>query len=197
MNEEDVKKIRLQDCPTEHKKWKTLSEYRMEISPLINNLTSNFFDYYNIVEKIAEQLMALDYLISLELWLIPFSTIGKRHKSIFIQQLCSVYESLLELFVNNQINQVKNLYPIINNETLNNKFNTLGILVKKIDKTNIFNAKQVKYLKDLAEYRNLIHLSKKETNEIIEWFNQQSTKDLREQLDKFVTFMEKNIKNDD
>ncbi len=129
-NNEEIflEKIKLQDCPCDCKKWKkSLEDYRLEMNNLFGNY--NFSNFSNIKERLAIRLMSIDYLISLELWLRPFSVIGKSHKEIFIQQIASVYEVILEILLNHSLSLVKKDYKIIKNKTLDKKINTLGVLI--------------------------------------------------------------------
>lgn len=190
-----MENIKLQDCPKEFKKWKKLGDYRMEINSLVGASNLRFLESFSLIEKISEQLMCIDYLISLELWLKPFSVIGKRHKSIYIQQIASIYEVLLELLLNSKLEKITHIYPIINSEVLNRGYNTLGTLTKKFKKAKIFTDKQIEYLENLSEYRNLMHLSKEQMKKTIEWADNQDTQNMRNILDVFIKDITKKIRH--
>ena len=138
--------------------------------------------------------MALDYLISLELWLSPFSVIGRRHKSIFVQQLASIYEALLEVLLDHEIHKVKDGKPILNKQTLDRRPNTIGVLVKKFRHTDIFTEGQLDYLKKVADFRNLVHLNRRETQEIRDWAAGQSMTRMRKVLNDFIHFIFNGLK---
>lgn len=169
----------LANLPSKYKRWKTLNEYRSEW---------NFIENREIRERIAEQRMACDYLLSLYLWLKPGLTILDSHKHALIQILGSIYEGALVDLLN------KKARTMIDDKLTNSliakiKINKLSFyeLIDIADKGGcLIGWKQ--YLSEVREIRNWIHLSKSK-KEGIELINK-SMEELIEDLNKFRDFIE-------
>jgi len=137
--------------PSEYKKWITLQNYRNRWS---------FMGNLEMLEAVAEQEMALDYLWSLYEWLQPKLVLEFSHKLIFIHSLATIYEAILiDLFK----------YKISNNNedkfllTISDHFNKegFGSLVYMSYKAEIIDDNWHDYLTELVQVRNFTHLPKR------------------------------------
>jgi hypothetical protein len=178
MDKNLVEKIQLSDLPYKYRKWKSLYEYRQTILFLPSLMR----------DKVAEQLMACDYMLSLELWLKPTSVIAKRHKRIFVQQIASVYEGIIDFFLDKKI---KNLHEesILAKEISSKNFVEYRRFNKSIDLMSSIEAispEGKEYLIKICEVRNYIHLSKNERGEIIKWLDENSSNEIRSKLNIFI-----------
>ncbi|MEI6280895.1 MAG: hypothetical protein WCP17_02760 [bacterium] len=186
MDEELIEKIELNSLPSKYKKWKTLFSYRNRVD----------FLPLQMREKVAEQLMACDYMLSLELWLKPFSVIEKRHKRIFVQQIASIYEGIIDSFLSNRIQKSLNNDVLVKEITKKSRFIdyrtfiTSISLLEKIGKISSWKD----YLIKVAEVRNYIHLSKEEQVDVNQWLTAQSSEAIRLKLNDFIEYAKINLK---
>ena len=186
MDKDLIEKVQLSDLPYKYRKWKSLYEYRQTILflPLLMR------------DKVAEQLMACDYMLSLENWLKPSSVIEKRHKRIFVQQVASVYEGIIDFFLDEKIKKLHE-ESILAKEISNKSFIEYRRFNKSIDLMNSIGAisyEGKEYLIKICEARNYIHLSKNERGEIIKWLEENSSDSIRLKLDIFIEHIKNKLK---
>ena len=185
MDTELIEKIELNHIPAVHKKWKTLHEYRQVVS----------FLSYAMREKVCEQLMACDYLLSIELWLKPFSVIQKRHKLIFVQQVSSIFEGVIDNYLDKKID-IARQDLLVREISANGKYTsrrTFGTSIDLLKKLGLLSDPNYKYLVKLSEVRNYIHLSKEVNDDVMKWLDSQTSSEIRHKLDRFLNFASKKI----
>ena len=181
MDKELIKNIQLNNIPTEYRKWQTLQYYRGEVD----------FLPHLMKEKVCEQLMACDYMLGLQLWLKPVSVIYKRHKLIYVQQIASVYEAIIDSYLSKVIDEMIIVYPVLAETIINKRYTeyrTLSTSLALMDKMGKIDLKWKKYINKIAEVRNYIHLKKEEKEEVTTWLNARSSDDFKENLNRFIIF---------
>lgn len=174
----------LASLPTKYKFWKTLGEYRSEWH----------FLPYALKQRVSEQCMAFDYLLSIGEWLNPSLTIGEKHKIIIVQTLASIYEGVLSCIIDHKISNEKKVNPLFevtfNNDRYGEK-RTFGPTLKLALKIGIIDSHWSSYLGQINEIRNWIHLSKEAEGPLLKWLYKQKTSSFREKLEEFRLLMEK------
>jgi hypothetical protein len=184
MDKELIEKIELNHIPTVHRKWKTLHEYR-QITDFLPHV---------IREKVCEQLMACDYLLSIELWLKPISVIQKRHKLIFVEQVASIFEGVIDNYLDKKISilhQDSLAREICHDKYI--KYRTFNTSIKLLKKLDLIKEVAYNYLIKLAEVRNYIHLTKDVKDDVMAWLDNQSSQDIRSNLDSFLNHARRKI----
>ena len=175
----------LANLPIEFKCCKTLSEYTSEWE----------FLPFSLRHRIAEQCMACDYLMSMELWLQPKLTIQQGQKIILIQGLASIYEGVLDHILDQVIIKEKAKTPllnvIINKEKFDSDFRTFGPILKACIAAGIINGNWSSYFGQIREVRNWIHLSNEKKGSLLTWINRQDCRDFRIKLEDFRKYIKK------
>lgn len=186
MDKNLIKTIELKDIPYEYKKWKTLFEYRNDISFLPSLMR----------DKVAEQLMACDYLLSLEIWLKPISIINKRHKRIYVQQIASVYEGIIDSFIEKEILALHKENILAKELSSKNlvEYRTFHKSIELVSKIKSIDSEWKEYLIKICEIRNYIHLSKDERIEAFQWLENNSSESIRLKLDDFIIYAKDKLK---
>ena len=174
---------RLADLPTEYKCWKTLNEYRSEWS----------FLPYSLRYRVAEQCMACDYLMSMEIWLQPGLTIQQSQKIMLIQGLSSIYEGVLSCLLDNVISNEKQLNSLFKTCVDKEKYDcdnrTFGPTLRACIAAGLIDESWSSYLGQIREIRNWIHLSNETKGPLLSWVNGQTCHDFRIKLNEFNKFI--------
>ena len=136
----------LGNLPSKYKKWRTLFAYRKDWSFIKNR---------QILERICEGTMALDYLYSLLLWLEPGLTLGYAHKFLCVQNAVSIIEAVLFDYLCRFINETKDTF--LKDELSKSPSNKIRYILKK---KGILDSYWDNYIEELSELRNYIHLTK-------------------------------------
>lgn len=177
----------LGNLPPEFKYWRTLSEYRGEWHFLPSALRN----------RIAEQNLATDYLMSLEVWLQPISTIQEKQKIIYIQSLASIYEGVLSYSLRKRLEEEEQSSPlfkaVMDRKMFSDTGMTFGPTLKGSYAAGIIDDAWSSYFGYIREIRNWIHLSKEQKSQLMIWVRRQQYIDLRAKLNDFRAFIESNI----
>ena len=178
----------LANLPPEYKFWKPLDDYRKQWNFLPAALR----------DRIAEQCKACDYLMSLDVWLEPESTVGLSQKIMFIQSLASIYEGVLYHALRNLLAEEKAANPlfgeVMDPDRFGEKSMTFGITSKVSMVANIINKDWSDYLGYIRNIRNWIHLSTAQKGPLKTWAERQDYADLRLKLDEFRDYIKSRIK---
>jgi len=171
--------------PAEYKKWTTLQNYRNQWS---------FMGDLEMVEAVAEQEMALDYLWSLYKWLQPKLVLKFSHKLIFIHSLATIYEAvLIDLFKYKILKDNKDKFLLIISNHFNKEHFTR--LIDMSYKAEIISDSWRDYLLELGQVRNFMHLSKRNYSGRGKLKRdplfRKSLKDLKRDLIRFRNFIKK------
>jgi hypothetical protein len=148
----DICADKLTYLPKKYKQWRnTLQNYRNQWS---------FMNDLEIIEAVAEQEMALDYLWSLHKWLQPKLVLEDSHKLIFIHSLVSIYEAIFIDLLKYKIkgNRQEEFLCTISEHFNKENFNSLVCIMHKAE---IISDGWRNYLIDLSQIRNFTHLSKR------------------------------------
>ncbi|MCK5215627.1 MAG: hypothetical protein KAR05_09770 [Candidatus Omnitrophica bacterium] len=178
----------LHRLPREFKKWKTLQAYRKEWKCMYRYTT------YTHISKLTEQCLMCDYLVSLDLWLEPFSIFKERSKIILVQLLASIYEAVLGHIINVKIAEEKNKSPLFNTTFYEEKFGdkrTFGPTLKISNKIGLLAPKWSEHLGKINKIRNWIHLGEKEIGPLKTFLERESCETLRGKLDEFRNYIDK------
>lgn len=140
--------------------------------------------------KIAEQLGAIDYFISLQNWLQPRFVFADIHKRLTLTLIAGIYECVLE--------NMRNI--VVRQEYENSKLLKHFIPVEKIEKRDddkfevfINDACEMKmidndwkeHLHRVREIRNWLHLSKERKENVKDWFDKLDLNEVRNRLEQF------------
>jgi len=174
----------LANLPPEFKCWKTLNEYRVDWG----------FLPFSLRHRIAEQCMACDYLMSLEIWLQPVLTIKQVQKIMLIQGLASIYEGVLSYILDQVIAKMKGEQPLLrvalDKERYDTEFRTFGPTLKACQVANLISNDWASYLGQIKAVRNWIHLSNENKGPLLSWINKQDCQDFRIKLSEFNKYIQ-------
>ncbi len=167
--------------PSEFKKWRTLSEYRTEW---------NFLPYA-LRQRVAEQCMASDYLVSMDSWLNPGLTIGRVQKIVLIQSLSSIYEAVLGELVEREMKEYSKdpFFAKIYEKYPSRDSLTFGPILGFAQSRGIIDNGWASYLGQIKSVRNWTHLTVEQQGPLMEWVGRQSCAQLRVRLDDFRKFI--------
>jgi hypothetical protein len=140
----------LNQLPSKYKRWENSAEnYRSRWLFLCN---------INIKFSIAHQEMTLDYLESLFLWLNPGLTFGEKHKLTYFQILGSIYEAVLIDLCQKELILTEN--KLASQMACAFEYMTFDKIITTCLKAGLLTEHWSRYLHNLKEIRNIIHLSK-------------------------------------
>ena len=181
---EIIRKITIQDVPTEFMGWKDLGGYSQDWSFLSGALRYN----------VAEQLASLDYLISLYKWLKPLSVYRRYHKRQIIAACASIYEGVLaEIFESLAENELASTKILRKQSKLedNKRYLRRDRFVHLIEyacdtEFGFLDSNTWKtYLDNTREVRNWSHLTRFRSKELSRWIGEQGEDDIKVKLIEF------------
>lgn len=179
----EILEFNIDNLPYPSRKWKYLSTYRDDWSFLPLALRN----------RVAEQLMTADYIVTLEEWLKPKITIEERQRVLLVQTLASIYEGVLNHLVSikikEDISNNKALQTIYDRSTFYGDRRTFRPTLELAFELGLVIDSWNSKLDKIVEIRNWIHLSNSEKPEVVNWIMNRSCKEHRDDLDKFREFI--------
>lgn len=183
MIREAILEYKLDNLPYSSRKWKYLSTYRAEWEFLPSTLRN----------RVAEQLMTADYLVTLDEWLQPAMTIQERQRVLIVQILATIYEGVLNYLVTHKIRTslIGNaaLTTIYDKSTFYGDKRTFSPTLELARKLDLLSEAWVSKIDKIVEIRNWVHLSNSEKKDVFNWVMNQSCHEHRAELDRFRTFI--------
>jgi len=174
------KKISLQNMPDDLKNWKSLSEYNKQW----------YFISGNIRYVIAEHIAAVNYFHSLFNWLEPSLVFGDVHKRMVLILIASIYESVLT----NAVNRTRKkeyygtniLRSYLSKKKILNEYDyKFEVLINDCFSARYYNNDWKKYLHNIREVRNWIHIAKERNDNLKQWFDGETIESLKDKLEDF------------
>ncbi len=183
MIRDEILEFNIDNLPYKSRKWKFLSTYRNEWHFLPLTLRN----------RVAEQLMTADYIVTLEGWLKPKITIEERQRVLLLQILASIYEGVLSHLVSikikEDISSNKALKTIYDKSTFYGEKRTFRPTLELAFNLNLISDSWNSKLDKIVEIRNWVHLSNSEKPDVVNWVMNRSCKDHRDELDSFRDFI--------
>ena len=142
----------IDNLPYPSRKWKYLSTYRNEWTFLPTTLKN----------RVAEQLMTADYIVTLEEWLKPKITIEERQRVLLVQILASIYEGVLShlvtLKIKEDVSNNKALKTIYDKSTFYGDKRTFRPTLELAFDRGLISESWNSKLDKIVEIRNWVHL---------------------------------------
>ncbi len=183
MIKEELIEYKLDNLPYSFRKWRYLATYRNQWDFLPKTLK----------DRIAEQLMTADYIVTLDEWLKPAITIKERQRVLLLQILASIYEGVLTYLVSEKIkidiSDNKALKTIYDKSTFYGEKRTFRPTLQLAFDMGLVSESWNSKLDKVVEIRNWVHLSNSEKPDILHWIMNRTCEEHRKELDLFREYI--------
>lgn len=183
MVKEEILEYKLDNLPYNFRKWKYLATYRSQWDFLPKTLK----------DRVAEQLMTADYIITLDEWLKPSITIKERQRVLLLQILASIYEGVVNYLVSEKIKKDisdnKALKIIYDKSSIYGEKRTFRPSLQLAFEMDLITESWNSKLDKIVEIRNWVHLSNLEKPEVLNWIMNRTCEDHRKEIDLFREYI--------